>query len=237
VTLANLFTAEDLQNMAPDEINAAIDRRLSGLDAAPPAKPFRVFRAKRLVEGLENIIYYCPGCGGEFTLKTKNNTVYCAQCGNSAVMDVYAKLTPAGRYNVPESVQAWYKAQAEYEMQFLKEGMEPIKINVKVRMRAEKPGTGLSERGFGVLTLGPSGWRYEGELNKEGASLFFPLESVPALPFDPNDNFQIYSDGTFYAFTPEDAQTCAKYATIGECMYQRFSTLAQMTPGHDSGFK
>jgi len=237
VTLANLFAAEDLRDMTPDEINAAVDRRLGGADTAPFPKPFCVFRAKRLLEGLENIIYYCPDCGGEFTLKTKNNTVYCEKCGSSAVMDRYAALKPANeRSAVPKSVQAWYKAQAAYEMRSLKEGMEPIKTRAKVRTRADKPGKGLKESGFGTLTLDPSGWRYEGALDGEDVNLFFPLESVPALPFDPNDNFQIYSGGTFYAFTPENARACSKYATIGECMYQRFSAASQMTPGYDSGF-
>ena len=236
VTLANLFTADDLANMPADDINAAIDRRLGGEDAQPPEKPFKVFKAKRLVEGLENIIYYCPKCGGEFTLKTKNNTVTCAACGNSAEMDRYANFAPLAGSVVPETVQAWYKAQVMYEMRALKEDMEPIKIEATVRMQAEKPGAGLEPRGTGTLALGPEGWRYRGELNGGEADLFFPLDSVPALPFDPNDNFQIYSNGTFYAFTPKNAQTCAKYATIGECMYWKFAAPPQMTPGFDSGF-
>jgi DNA-directed RNA polymerase subunit RPC12/RpoP len=220
--------------MSVDEINLAIDQSLSGRDLPAPKKPFRTFRAKRLAEGLENIIYYCPKCGLEFTLETKNNTIYCSSCGNTAVMDRFAKLRPEPGSAVPESVDKWYKEQVLHEMRSLKEDMEPIKANVSVRMPL-KDGMGIEPCGTGVLWLDPKGWHYDGELSGEGVNLFFPIDSVPVMPFDPHDNFQIYSNGKFYSFTPENARACAKYATIGECAHWRFAN-SQMTPGYDSGF-
>ncbi|MCL2160172.1 MAG: hypothetical protein FWH48_12255, partial [Oscillospiraceae bacterium] len=99
-----------------------------------------------------------------------------------------------------------------------------------------KEGKGVEFAGSGTLTLTARGWSYNGELSGEAVNLFFPLESVPALPFDPNDDFQIYAEGKFYMFGPkEDARACAKMATIGECAYWKFGP-GQMTPGHDSGF-
>ena len=235
LTLANLFTAEDLKSMSADEINAAIDKSLSGLNVSVPSKPFRTFKARRLLEGLQNIIYYCPKCKSEFTLETKGSKIYCTACGNSATMDCYARLNPTQGSIIPESVDKWYKEQAIYEMQFLKEDMSPIKINVTVRMPL-KEACGIEPCGKGLLYLEPKGWHYDGELIGENVNMFFPIESVPAMPFDPNDNFQIYSEGKFYSFTPDDARTCAKYATIGECAYWRFASPSQMTPGFDSGF-
>jgi len=237
VTLANLFTEEDLNIMSAEEINSLIDRRLSGADSSAPPEKFRVLRERKLIEGLENIIYYCPKCSREFELITQNNIISCAACGNSARIDKYANLTPLKQGDIiPESVQKWYKAQIIHEMRLLKSDMEPIKIQVKVRMQSEKPGGGLKICGYGTLAFGPKGWSYDGRLNGAETHLFFPIELVPALPFDPNDNFQIYSDGIFYAFTPENARACAKYATIGECVYWKFAPEIQMTPGSDSGF-
>ncbi|MCL2773262.1 MAG: 1-acyl-sn-glycerol-3-phosphate acyltransferase [Oscillospiraceae bacterium] len=235
VTLANLFTAEDMESMSADEINAAIDRSLSGMNTPAPSKPLRVFKEKRLLEGLQNIIYYCPKCGREFTLETKGNTIYCTACGNTATMDCYAKLIPTQGSIIPKSVHDWYKEQAVYEMQFLKEDMEPIKVQVTVRMPL-KEANGIEPCGNGTLWLDPKGWHYDGQLLSEEVHLFFPIEMVPAMPFDPNDNFQIYSNGSFYSFTSENACACAKYATIGECAYWRFAPAVQMTPGYDSGF-
>jgi 1-acyl-sn-glycerol-3-phosphate acyltransferase len=225
VILANLFSAGDTRRMTVDEINSAIDARLSGADAPPPPKPLVTFGAKRLAEGLEHILYTCLECRRELTLTTAGNMIACAACGFSVTFD---------RTGL-DAVQNWYKEQTLMEMSRLSEDMDPVRIPVRVRT-ALNPGKGLEPCGRGVLSLDPKGWRYEGELLGEQATLFIPIYAVPALPFDPDDQFQIYTHGTFYAFIPEDGRLCSKYATIGECAYWRFASPVQMTPGRNGGF-
>ena len=243
VTLANLFSAEDTREMSEAEINCRIDARLGGLDARPPKKPLRVLRARRLAEGLQNILYYCPSCGSEFTLETAGNVIRCSVCGFAAEMGRDAKIAPMARRGArvssnefPDTAQKWYKLQCEHETRSLTQDMPPLTVNVTVRMPGA-PGKGIVPCGRGALTLDPKGWRYDGELNGAPASLVFPIDTVPAMPFDPDDNFQIYANGGFYSFTPEgDAPACAKYATIGECAYWKFASPVRMTPGCESGF-
>jgi len=255
VKLSNLFSAEDTKTLSVDEINRAIDVYLSGEDVllsgedtclhgkstlfgsedAPPCKPLYTFGKRRLAEGLENILYYCIKCGKEFTLETKGNTIRCTSCGNTISIDRYAHLSPALGSIAPETIQSWYREQSRYEMRQLHEDMEPLVFKVTVRMPIT-PGEGVTPCGEGMLSLSPKGWQYEGQLLGEPASIFFPIEMVPALPFDPNDDFQIYKNGRFYMFTPDDARACSKYATIGECAYWRFVSDIQMTPGLNSGF-
>ena len=236
VTLSNLFSPKDTKSLTVDEIRQKIDSRLSGRDTEEYGRPFHLYRARRLAEGLQNIIYWCPKCGREFALETDGNTVRCAACGNAAEMGRGAKLAPAPGSAVPETVHEWYKLQCSCEMRRLSEGMAPIEIRVGVRVPAEA-GKGLKHGGDGILRLSPGGWRFDGILGGRPTQFFCPIESVPAIPFDPDDNFQIYANGAFYAFTPEEnRQACAKYATIGECAHWRFASPVQMTPGHDSGF-
>jgi len=264
VTLSNLFTAEDTKTLSADEISLAIDRSLSGMNIPKAAGIFRVFRPKRLAEGLENIIYYCPECGREFTLETTGNAICCMACGGTAEMDRYGNLTST-KGNIPKNVHDWYKMQAIYETRILKENnelapaasggvskksfdfafpardteasreiVESVKTQVIVRMPLT-PGRGIEPCGNGTLWLEPKGWHYDGLISGEEVNLFFPIETVPAIPFDPNDNFQIYSNRKFYTFTPKNKRACSKYATIGECAHWLF-TSSRMTPGYDSGF-
>ena len=239
IELSNLLSAEQLQSLSVDEINDRIDSRLRGDDTPPPVKTLRTFKAKRLAEGLHNILYFCPACKLEFTLETKGNTIRCSACGAAAVMDRSAKLTPLPDTGVPagipESVHEWFRIQADHEAGKLHENMEPVSERVTVRLPSDKPGGGMTQSGAGVITLDPSGWRFTGELNGEQTDLSFPIDTVPAIPFDPNDNFQIYAHGTFYMFTPENAVKCAKYSVMGECAYWRFATRIQMTTRIDSG--
>ena len=235
LTLAGLFSAEQLQSLSVDEINSAIDARLGGLNTSPPRKPFVTLRTGKLAEGLHNILYWCPKCGKELSLETKGCTIRCTHCGNEAGMDRNARLIPVTGSIAPDSVQNWYKEQTVYEMRLLHEDMAPIGVHVTIRMPQEGV-KGIVPCGTGMLWLDPGGWRFAGVLSGEDVSLSFPIETVPALPFDPGDNFQIYSKGTFYAFTPDDKRLCSKFATVGECAYWRFANPVQMTPGRDGGF-
>jgi len=242
LTLASLFTAEDTKTLSVDEINGAIDARLAGCDTCPPLKPFGTFRTRRLTEGLHTILYWCPDCGSEFTLETKGNTIRCGACGISAVMEAGARLLSLGdkshrlRPGFPSSVHMWFREQVRYEMKNLSGDMDPIVERVAVRIPAPEAGGGMRHGGNGILRLTPQGWYYDGEISGESVSMFFPIDTVPAIPVDPEDDFQIYSNGSFFMFTPEDARKCIKYSILGECAYWRFATRCQMTPGWDSGF-
>jgi len=244
LVMSNLFSAEDIQTLSIEEINKVVDRRLSREDDPPARKPFRTFGKKRLAEGLQLILYWCPKCGQEFTTQTKGCVISCSACGNAAQIDRDMNLIPASDDCViPEasadkhaSVHSWYKAQARYEAAKLHENMEPISVDVRVQMPSAVPGSGMEFCGEGVLCLDPKGWSFTGKLHDENVSLFFPINTVPALPIDPNDVFQIYAHGTFYCFVTEDPWAVIKYSVIGECAYWRFATDIRMTPRKDSGF-
>ena len=231
VSISGLFTAEEAGTASVDEINAAIDERLSGADAKPYGKTFRTSRARRLAEGLEQIIYLCPQCKSEFRLSTKGNEVRCYACGMRAVMGRDGTMAAAGggRLGAGMTVPAWYKEQIRHEMSGLREDMRPIILRVAVKSPAKEAGGGMRASGRGILRLSPKGWEYRGELDGRIEELLFPIDTVPALPFDPNDDFQIYSGGSFYMFTPQDPLWCAKYSVVGECAYHRFASRVMMT--------
>jgi 1-acyl-sn-glycerol-3-phosphate acyltransferase len=234
LTLTNLFSAEDTKALSADEINCAIDQSLGG-EIAARTESLHTLRARKLAEGLHNILYYCVKCGNEFTLETKGNTIRCTSCGNTASLDRYTRFIPDEGSVAPETIQDWQREQNLHELQNLSEDMEPLTVDVTVLMPTDTPGAGVEPKGEGVLSLTLEGWRFEGELSGEPASVFIPLERVPATPFDPNDDFQIYHNGTLYMFRPTNACACAKYATIAECAYWRFMPDPQMTPGKNNG--
>jgi len=236
ITITNLFSQENLKALSVDDINNAIDKRLGRNEDASPKKPLQTFYSRRLAEGLQYILYWCPKCKQEFTTETKRNTIYCTACGNSAELDRSMNFIPAAGSIIPDDIHKWYKEQARYESQKLHKDMEPVCAKVNVRLPSDKPGGGMKTSGSGIISLDPKGWHYEGELKGEQVSLFFPIDTVPALPVDPNYVFQIYANGTFYMFSPEDKRRSIKYSVIGECAYWKFASNIQMTPRKDSGF-
>jgi hypothetical protein len=191
--------------------------------------------ARRLAEGLQNILYWCPCCGDEFNMDTEGCLIRCGTCGNAAEIDRYMALNPMPGSIAPENIHAWYREQARHESRQLNNKMD-ISTRVDVRLPSDVPGGGMKTCGSGTIRLDLKGWHYDGILKGEQVSIFFPIETVPALPIDPNDVFQIYANGTFYMFATEDRRKCIKYSVIGECAYQRFVSPNQMIPRKDSGF-
>jgi len=239
VTYRNLFSPDDIQSLSVDEINAAIDARLSGVEGAvpvPEGKPFQTFSSKRLAEGLHMVLYFCPKCKMEFTMETEGCTIRCTACGNEATMDREAKLIPAPGSVMESEIPLWFRDQVRHEMQSLSEDMEPIVVKVKVQTPVPEPGGGMEESGSGTMTLDLNGWQFDGELHGEQISKLFPLETIPAMSYDHCDNFQIYYGGDFYKFIPEDVRKSLKYVILTECMYWKFVPKIMMTPGKNSGY-
>ncbi|MDR1692333.1 MAG: 1-acyl-sn-glycerol-3-phosphate acyltransferase [Oscillospiraceae bacterium] len=227
LTIENLLTAAECAEMPADRINGRIDARLGGEKSAKVhEKPLKVFHTRNLAEGLQNILYYCPACGREFTTEASGSTIRCAACGAEATLDGLGALTSGPAGALPKTIPLWVREQARHEAEVLRTA--PIDIPVALRM-PDVPGKGLTRCGTGLLCLDQTGWRYTGKLNGRDVTLTFPIASVPALPFDPDDNFQIYSGGEFYAFTPENRRACGKYSLMGECAYWLFTPNPQMT--------
>ena len=126
--------------------------------------------------------------------------------------------------------------QVRHEMSALSEDMEPIVENVKIWTPSPIPGNGMVESGFGVLRLDPKGWHFDGQISGEQVSKFFPVETIPAISYDHNDNFQVYYSGDYYMFIPEDPKKCIKYVILAECFYWKFASNIMMTPGVNSGY-
>ena len=236
VTYKNLFSEEDIEKLSIDEINAAIDARLSGAEGALPVpvnKPLRTFGSKRLAEGLHDILYFCPKCEEKYHIETEGCTIRCNACGNEAVLNRDLIMTPmpgsivAGEGTIPQ----WFQAQIRHELKSFSVDMEPFVENVKVRTPSPTPGCGMEESGFGVMRLDPEGWHFDGEISGKQTTLFFPTESVPAMSYDHNDNYQIYHSGNYYMFIPEDKRKCLRYVILSECMHWNFSSKVLMTPG------
>ena len=88
----HVFTAEQIAAMSEDEVNRIIREDLyEDAYARQLEKPIK-YKGKRLAESMENLLYLCPCCGGEDTLRSKNDRVFCTSCDLSFTYDVYGML-------------------------------------------------------------------------------------------------------------------------------------------------
>ncbi|MCL2865347.1 MAG: 1-acyl-sn-glycerol-3-phosphate acyltransferase [Lachnospiraceae bacterium] len=235
MTLRNVLTKEQCKSFPVAEINQIINDSLSGVSLPKPTRPLKVFFGMNRAKGLESLLYYCPNCGKEFTLRTKGNYIYCKECGNTAKVNREGRLQTVGSSKIPDTIVKWHKLQINYEKSFLVRDIFPKGIQVTVRSRSKK-GSNLMSCGRGVLRLDQFGWHFKGELYGGQVNLFFPIEVVPAIPFIPNGSFHIYDKGVFLAFTPENPKSIIKYVTLGECVYWMYGERVQMVQGRYKRF-
>jgi len=238
ITFSNLFSGEDTETLSIDEMNAAIDARLSGDEGVSPAKkPFATCGSKRLAEGLHLILFYCPKCNKEFTMTSEGNTIRCTACGNEATLSREAKLTPAPGSIAEEEISLWYRDQVRNVMKTVSEDMEPIVESVKVRSPSQKPGGGVVDSGSGTMRIDSKGWHFNGEIYGEKVDRFFPVDTVPAMSYDHDYAYMFYYGGEFYQFIPEDPRKSIRYMILAECLHWKFASKVLMTPPKNSGFE
>ncbi len=124
----HVFTAEQIAAMSEDEVNRIIREDLyEDAYARQLEKPIK-YKGKRLAENLENLLYICPCCGGEDTLQSKDDRVFCTSCDLSFTYDVYGML-----HGAPDTtVTALAARQRTMAEQRLAKGLSVTAKNARV---------------------------------------------------------------------------------------------------------
>lgn len=106
----NVYTAEQLKTMTADEINEIINRDLHEDAYARQLADPKKYTGKRLAEQMENLLFVCPSCGRLDTIRSKGDTVCCAECGHSFRFDAYGFLN-GGYFKTVQQLSDWQKTQ------------------------------------------------------------------------------------------------------------------------------
>ena len=88
-----VMSAEEVRAASPREVATAIEAALYVNDFERQ-KELRIPRpGTRLAEGLDDLLYACPGCGAFHSLEAKGNALRCLRCGASGALDEYGFLS------------------------------------------------------------------------------------------------------------------------------------------------
>lgn len=123
-------TPEEVGTITAQEIHQRIVENLSYDDYAYQLANNIEIDIPNLVEGLENILYKCPNCHGEYAITSKGNTLVCSKCGASVQQNKLGQLV-GGKF---DKVTDWYKWQTEC----VKEELLDPDYRFECHFRAEK---------------------------------------------------------------------------------------------------
>lgn len=211
-----LFDGGELAAKELDEIKDAMESALDFNAYAEQETHLVKYKNGHNIEGLENVLYMCPHCGGEFTVKTRNeNEIYCEACGFCERADEYQFLHKASE--VGEEIRypsEWRERTRSVLMERVKNG-EVSELSAKVEIKTIAGGKSkFRTAGEGTIMLNAEDFRITGVVNGEEMNLSIETASFAALPYKPGQYIEIQNGDAIYRCLPEDGREAIKFIDL-----------------------
>jgi hypothetical protein len=205
-----MFTTEEIDKLSPEEIEKIINEKLYQDDYAwNLEKGYKYKNNGNLAEHLEDLLFWCPKCNSEFTLKGVGNEFKCSCCGNGATIDDTYKMTAInGDCVIPKTQSEWFNLQREYiKKEILK---EDYSVSCKVKLGTLPDYQPLKDlktseiTGEGTVTVDKTGLTYAGTNNGEDFTFHIDSKDLPTYGMCTDvTRFYTFYKGKFMEFYPE----------------------------------
>ena len=217
-----LFSKEEIAEMDVDLIKVRTDEALL-FDAYREQEQLHVkYKKGDNIEGIENVLYMCPHCKSEFSIKVRNkNVIYCTECGYELLSDKYGFLHKEnGEDEIRRYVSDWssviydeLKARAEEDLE--------LSMTAKTKfLLLDSEKNKFAEVGVGEITLTRSAFIISGIINGEKTELSVPTASFASLPFIPGKYLDIQSGQTSYRCALERGELVMKFINLVKIFYE-----------------
>ncbi len=205
-----LFTEEELKSLSVEQIEEKLTREFAYNDFEWNKTARHTYKGDTpLAQGIEKILYHCPKCGSEFTLKTEGERIICTNCQNTVVLNEYYDISPESEKDILPygTIDDWFKAQRALAAKEAKAGFcYEYECDI-YDMHTEK----LSSEPFyccgeGKITLTEKGIRYIGTRHGQSVDLFFDINKTPSFVYVPGRDNDVYYNDIYYIFKPKTEQ-------------------------------
>ncbi len=216
--LEQLFTAEDIRALSPEEIRKGVETRLDydefrWLETKPEVR----YRSRCLAEGLENILAICPECGRRHTIITRKAEIFCEHCGKLTTLDDRYAFSPDFRF---QNFAQWYNWQMEVIREEIEQNPQfSLRDEVELRLPGADGKRLTRHAGRGLCTLDRNGLTYSGTRDGEAWEISFPITRVYRLLFGAGENFEIYNGQEILYFVPDERRSAVDWYMTSMLLY------------------
>jgi 1-acyl-sn-glycerol-3-phosphate acyltransferase/ribosomal protein S27AE len=210
-TVTRIFTGEELSTLS---VGAVYQRLISAIDFDDyrwQRKHKVTFKGRRLAEGAELVLYKCPKCYAESTLRSEGNRLFCLRCGNEAHLNNKLFFEPGTKESIVyDGFDNWYDFQQE---SLLAEIRDPgFRITAATSLLWNEPGKyGYQVMGHGTLSLTREAVIYEGKVFEKTETLCFDMKNILMVPFAAGEYFEIASGTDIRRFVLDDVRIMMKW--------------------------
>lgn len=217
-----LFSAEELREATLDEIKERTDAAML-FDAYREQEELLVeYKNGGNIEGLENVLYVCPHCRSEHTVRVRDgNIIYCEHCGYAEESDKYGflhKISECGeeiRY-----VSDWSRMIYDMVRKEAVEGrLDELYTDAEIQMidgRCCK----FVPVGHARVGVDREHFHIDGVLRGEDFSLSVSTANFASLPFSPGRYFEIQHGADIFRCLPTSSDTVMKLANLVKVFYE-----------------
>ncbi len=223
-----LFDKDEISKMDDASVKQKTEQALF-FDAYREQEELRIkYKNASNIEGLENILYMCPSCKSEFTIKTSSNKIWCEECGFAHECDEYGFLHNTG--STPDEyryVSDWSRLIFEDTKRRLE--MHPersIFSDASIRM-IDYEKRKFVEIAKGTVSLDKEQITIEMMDSDRKEQIHIPTSSFASLPFRPGKFFEAQKGPDIYRLVPEDTRYCGKFVNMVEAFYELHSQIAK----------
>ena len=213
VNYSLLFTPEQLEEASEEQIYKMLLEKISYNDFAFN----KVARHKYVgklpnAAGIDKILYKCPDCKAEHTLRVEGEHVICESCGFGVRINEYYDMVDARGNSCPSDIDDWYKWQRacvreEIESDGFKLSLSGSLCTLKLdKLRKSPKDRQLLSVGRASLTK--SGLSFTGELNGESVNFDFDAKSVYSITFSTKGFLEFYHNNDYYMLVPDEPDLC-----------------------------
>lgn len=213
ITVTKILDSGELGILSTQDVYRRVIRAIDFDDYRWQRKNNVTFRGRRLAEGAELVLYKCPKCNAEFTLRSSGNRLFCLECKNEAIMNNKMFFEPAGKESVIyDGFDNWFDFQ---QKSLLAEIHEPeFKISTTTTLLWNEPGKyGYQYMGHGHLSLTRDAVIYEGKVFEKTDTLYFDMKDILMVPFAAGDYFEIAEGPDIRRFKLDDLRMMMKWVS------------------------
>lgn len=210
-TVKPILTINEINEMSLEEIYHRITSSIEFDDYKWQRENMIPFRSKKPAEGVEYVLYKCPKCESEFSLRSSRDRLFCESCGNTVRMNKYLLFepdTPGGLFY--DGIDSWY----DYQKSCLEKEIEKpdFELSANTELLFAEPGKyGYQHQGHGVLRLTREAITYVGTIKGENSQLILPMKNIPMIPYAANKYIEVAAHEDINRFVLEDKRQMMKW--------------------------
>ena len=226
VVIDKLFTPEQLGALSADEIQLRLDEAIHNDDYEWNKTARAAYNSGgRIAHQLHTLLYRCPRCGGELTMRGEGDEIRCSACGNGARLDETYRLIPLDETCViPDTPRTWFEDERALLREAVRDASfrltERVKLGMLPKFAYLKDLATSEFVGDGEITLDRGGFHFDGTRNGEPFRFAIEPKLLPTYGMCTDvSRFYTFFEGEFYEFYPE-TESVAKWLLATEELHR-----------------